>query len=130
MLRAIEHRLTLTIANPYAPMQVYVSTGPATGMVMITQTLEHETTHVVALVSRSLTAYEASRPPLEQKLHIARWALHRCIRFTATSPTITIHIPDPAHVVVLRDKVHHLRLEALLIDLASYKASYGQGDDT
>lgn len=29
----------------------------------------------------------------------------------------------------MRDKVHHLRLEALLIDLASYGATFGQGDD-
>ena len=65
-------------------------------MVMITQVQEAEETKVVALVSRSLTNYEMGRPPLEQKLHIARWALHRCRRFTATSPQITLHIPDPA----------------------------------
>lgn len=96
MLRTVERRLTLAIADPYAPMHVYVSTSPTTGMVMITQVLDLGETRVVALVSRSLTAYEAGRPPLEQKLHIVRWALHRCRRFTATSPTVTVHIPDPA----------------------------------
>ena len=84
---------------------------------------------VVALVSRALTEYEKKRPPLEQKLHLARWALHRCRRFTATSPTIYLHIPEPTHVLVLADRLQHIRLEALLVDLASYRVSYGPGDD-
>ncbi len=84
---------------------------------------------VVALVSRALTEYEKKRPPLEQKLHLARWALHRCRRFTATSPTIHLHIPEPAHVLVLADRLQHIRLEALLVDLASYRVTYGPGDD-
>ena len=29
---------------------------------------------------------------------------------------------------MLRDKTHHLRIEALLVDLASYNATYGEGD--
>ncbi len=84
---------------------------------------------MVALVSRALTEYEKKRPPLEQMLHLTRWALHRCRRFTSTSPAIHVHIPEPAHVVVLADKLHHMKLEALLVDLASYRVSYGPGDD-
>lgn len=65
MLRTIERRLTLAIADPYAPMQLYVSVGPATGMVIITQQQPDGEARVVALVSRALTAYEGGRPPLE-----------------------------------------------------------------
>ena len=83
---------------------------------------------MIALVSRSLTEYEKKRPPLEQKLHIARWALHRCRRFTATAPSIHLNIPEPAHVLILADKTHHMRIEALVVDLASYNVSYGPGD--
>lgn len=84
---------------------------------------------MVALVSRSLTEYEKKRPPLEQKLHVARWALHRCRRFTSTAPAIHVHLPEPEHVMVLQDRMHHLRLEALLVDLASYRCTFGPGDD-
>jgi hypothetical protein len=80
------------------------------------------------MVSRDLTNYEMKRPPLEQKLHLARWALHRCRRFTAGAPTIHIHLPEPAQVMVMHDKMHHLKLQALLIDLASYGATFGEGD--
>lgn len=83
---------------------------------------------MVALVSRSLTPYEKKRPPLEQKLHVVRWALRRCRRFTATSPRIHVSISEPAHLLVLADKTHHLRIEALLVDLASYNTTYSQGE--
>lgn len=32
-------------------------------------------------------------------------------------------------MLVLKEKVHHLRLEALLVDLASYGATFGPGDE-
>ena len=80
---------------------------------------------MVALVGRALTAYEQGRSPLERKLHLARWALHRCRRFTACSPRVHVHIDEPEHALVLADKAHHLRIEALLVDLASYNATYG-----
>ena len=80
------------------------------------------------MVSRTLTEYERKRPILEQRLHVVRWALRRCRRFTATSPVIHVSMPEPSHVLVIKDKTHHLRLEALLIDLASYNATYGEGD--
>jgi PAS domain-containing protein len=35
---------------------------------------------------------------------------------------------EPAHVVALLDKSSHLRLQALLVDLASYQVEYRQGD--
>lgn len=75
-----------------------------------------------------MTAYEAKRPPLEQELHVARWALHRCRRFTAVCPKVVIHLPDPAEVVVMADKTHHLRLEALRVDLESYRAEFRQAE--
>jgi hypothetical protein len=36
MLRTIEQRLTLATADPYAPMEVYISVGPETGLAVIT----------------------------------------------------------------------------------------------
>jgi hypothetical protein len=80
---------------------------------------------VVALVSRSLTPYEKKRPPLEQRLHVVRWALRRCRRFTATAPRIHVNMPEQAHALVIADRTHHLRIEALLVDLASYNTTYG-----
>jgi hypothetical protein len=37
ILRLVEKRLTLTLANPREPMQVYVALGDTSGMVVITQ---------------------------------------------------------------------------------------------
>jgi hypothetical protein len=37
ILRCIEERLTLATADPYAPMQVYISVGQDTGLAIITQ---------------------------------------------------------------------------------------------
>ena len=128
VLRVIEKRLTLAVADPHKPMEIGVSVGAETGMAVITQAQSDGKVRVIALVSRSLTIYEKKRPPLEQKLHIARWALHRCRRFTATAPSIHLSIPEPAHVIILADKTHHMSLEALLVDLASYNVSYGPGD--
>lgn len=129
ILRVVEKRFTLAIADPHAPLQLAVSVGPETGMAVMTQQQADGEVRVVALVSRALSEYEKKRPPLEQKLHLARWALHRCRRFTATSPAVHLHIPEPAHVLVLADRLHHIRLEALLVDLASYGVTYGPGDD-
>ena len=69
------------------------------------------------MISRSLTNFEKKRAPLEQKLYIIGWALHRCRRFTSTAPSILLHVPEPDAIVVLRDHTHHLRLEALLTNL-------------
>lgn len=129
ILRVVEQRITLAMADPYGPMDVFVSVGTDTGLAIITQHDPGGATRVVALISRGLTAYEKNRPPLEQKLHIARWALHRCRRFTTTSPAITVHVPEPEHLLVLRDRTHHLRVEALLVDMASYKVSFNKGDE-
>ena len=65
-------------------------------MTVMTHQQTDGTVQVIALVSRALTAYEAKRPLVEQRLHIARWALHRCRRFTATSPHVHIHMPEPS----------------------------------
>jgi hypothetical protein len=119
ILRCIEQRLTLATADPYAPMDVYVSVGDESGLAMLTQLAGNEV-RVIALVSRSLTSFEQKRTGLEQRLYIAGWALHRCRRFTTTSPAIRIHLPEPESVVVMRDKNHHLRLEALLVNLKCY----------
>jgi RNase H-like domain found in reverse transcriptase len=119
VLRCIEQRLTLATADPYGPMDVYVSVGSESGLAMITQRVGGEV-RVIALVSRSLTSFEKKRTGLEQRLYIAGWALHRCRRFTTTSPAIRVHLPEPESVVVMRDKSHHLRLEALLVDLKCY----------
>lgn len=88
ILRVVEKRLTLAVADPHSPMELYVSVGAATGLVVITQASQWGEVRVIALVGRGLTDYEAQRPPLEQKLHMAAWALHRCRRFTATAPKI------------------------------------------
>ena len=82
------------------------------------------------MVSRSLTDYEMKRSYLEQKLYIAGWALHRCRRFTYTAPSILLHLPEPESIQVIRDKTHHLRLEALLINLQCYAVTYDIGDQT
>lgn len=37
LLRDVEKRLTLAIANPHAPLQAYASLGEDTGMVVLTQ---------------------------------------------------------------------------------------------
>lgn len=128
VLRVIEQRLTLAIADPYQPMDVYISVGRDTGLAMITQQGPNGRIRVIALVSRGLTNYEKKRPPLEQKLYIASWAVHRCRRFTTTSPSITIHIPEPEQVLVLRDRTHHLRIEALMVGMASYNVTFGKSD--
>ena len=64
ILRCIEERLTLATADPYAPMQVYISVGQDTGLAIITQQ-KGEDTRVIAMVSRSLTGYEMKRTALE-----------------------------------------------------------------
>jgi hypothetical protein len=129
ILRCIEQRLTLATADPYAPMDVYVSVGTDTGLAMLTQTMGKET-RVIALVSRSLTPFEQKRSGLEQKLYVAGWALHRCRRFTTTAPAIRLHLPEPESVLVMRDKNHHLRLEALLVNLRCYQITFDQADHT
>ena len=75
---------------------MYVATGPGSGMAVMTQQQADGTVRVIALVSRALTPYESKRPLVEQRLHIALWALHRCRRFTATSPHVHIYMPEPA----------------------------------
>ena len=37
VLRVIKQRLTLAIADPLAPIQMYVATGPETGMAVMSQ---------------------------------------------------------------------------------------------
>jgi hypothetical protein len=58
LLRDVEKRLTLAIANPHAPFQAYASLGEEAGMVVLTQPQACGAVRVVALVSRSLTNYE------------------------------------------------------------------------
>jgi hypothetical protein len=58
LLRDVERRLTLAVANPYAPIQAYASLGAEAGMVVLTQQQRDGDVRVVAMVSRSLTAYE------------------------------------------------------------------------
>jgi hypothetical protein len=65
---------------------------------------------VVGLVSRMLTTYELSRPPLERKLHLVRWALHKCRRFTSSAPEAIIHLNEAAEVAVLEHRTAHLKL--------------------
>ncbi len=101
LLRDVERRLTLTVARPKDPVELHVSLGPTSGMVALFQRREGGDARVVGLVSRMLTPYELSRPPLERKLHLARWALYRCRRFTTTSPEVAVHLDDAAEVVVL-----------------------------
>ena len=60
ILRCIEERLTLATADPYGPMQVYVSVGQETGLAIITQEKLGDT-RVIAMVSRSLMGYEVKR---------------------------------------------------------------------
>ena len=36
ILRCIELRLTLAVANPYSPMELYISVGQETGLAIIT----------------------------------------------------------------------------------------------
>lgn len=100
------------------------------GLVILTQAGLGTQVKIVGMVSRSLTPYEQGRPPLEQKLHMARWALHKCRRFTTSAPKVTIFMEEPEGVMVLNDKTHHLKIEAILIDLASYRAVFkvGGGD--
>ena len=43
-------------------------------------------------------------------------------------PRITAHIPEPAALQTIHDKLHHLKLEAILIDLASYHVEYASAD--
>jgi hypothetical protein len=80
------------------------------------------------MVSRALTGYELKRTALEQKLYIAGWALHRCRRFTTTAPSVLLHLPEPEAVLVIRDKTHHVRLEALLVNLQCYNVTFDVGD--
>jgi hypothetical protein len=82
------------------------------------------------MVSRSLTAYEKKRTLLEQKLFIAGWALYRCRRFTTTAPSILLHVPEPEAIMVLSNRTHHLRLEALLVDLRCYQVKFDMVDQT
>lgn len=73
--------MVMGIPDPEAPVEVFVGVSEGTGHAMLVQRLEGEK-RTVALVGRSLSNYELGRPPLEQKLAVARWALHRCRRFT------------------------------------------------
>ena len=84
VLRCIEQRLTLATADPYAPMDVYVSVGDESGLAMLTQLVGGEV-RVIALVSRSLTSFEQKRTGLEQRLYIAGWALLQAIYYHITS---------------------------------------------
>ena len=64
ILRCIKQRLTLATADPYAPMEVYVSVGEETGLAIITQK-HNSDTRVIAMVSRLLTNFELKRMSLE-----------------------------------------------------------------
>lgn len=110
LLRDVERRLTLTIAKPCEPVEIHVALGPESGMVVLSQRQDDDDVRVVGLVSRMLTMYEMSRPPLEQKLHLIRWALYRCRRFTTSAPVVYIHMDDSAEVVALTHKSSHLKL--------------------
>ena len=110
LLRDVEPRLTLTIARPRDRVELHVSLGPTSGMVVLFQRREGGEVRVVGLVSRMLTAYELSRPPLERKLHLTRWALYKCRRFTTTSPEVEVYLDNAAEVVVLGHRTTHLPL--------------------
>jgi hypothetical protein len=67
---------------------------------------------------------------LEQQLHIARWALHHCRRFSVAVPGVLLHLPEPSAIIVVNDKQHHQQIEALLIYLASYGVQFtAEGED-
>jgi hypothetical protein len=65
ILRCIEQRLSLAVADPYEPMELYISIGPETGLVVISQKDSHQDTRVIAMISRSLTSFEKKRTLLE-----------------------------------------------------------------
>ena len=79
---------------------------------------------MIALVSRALTKFEQQRTPLEQQLYVAGWALHRCRRFTTTAPMVHVHLPEPESILVVNNRTHHLRIEALLVDLRCYNVRF------
>ena len=90
---------------------------------------EGEEYRVVAMGGRELQATEQAASLLERLLLTAMWAIKRWARFTLYLPSVVVVLPHPA-AVISADVGQALppRLQARLIELSSYRATFESGD--
>ena len=77
------------------------------------------------MVGRELTTTEASSTLPEVALKVASWGVKRLSRWVMFSPhPLTIVLPNPECVLLIRDREVHHKIKALTIGLSMYRAEY------
>jgi hypothetical protein len=77
------------------------------------------------MVGRELTTTEASGTLPEVALRVASWGVKRLSRWVMFSPhPLTIVLPNPECVLLIRDREVHHKIKALTIGLSMYRAEY------
>jgi hypothetical protein len=77
------------------------------------------------MVGRELTTTEASATLPEVALKVASWGVKRLSRWVMFSPhPLTIILPNPECVLLIRDREVHHKIKALTIGLSMYRAEY------
>ena len=77
------------------------------------------------MVGRELSNTEASATLPEVALRVAYWGVKRLSRWVMFSPhPLTIILPNPECVLLIRDREVHHKMIALIIGLDMYKAEY------
>lgn len=77
------------------------------------------------MVGRELTSTEASSTLPEVALKVASWGVKRLSRWVMFSPhPLTIILPNPECVLLIRDREVHHKIKALTIGLSMYQAEY------
>jgi hypothetical protein len=77
------------------------------------------------MVGRELTTTEASATLPEVALKVASWGVKRLSRWVMFSPhPLTIVLPNPECVLLIRDREVHHKIKALTIGLSMYRAEY------
>jgi hypothetical protein len=77
------------------------------------------------MVGRELTTTEASGTLPEVALRVASWGVKRLSRWVMfSSHPLTIVLPNPECVLLIRDREVHHKIKALTIGLGMYRAEY------
>ncbi len=96
------------------------------GFIALTQG-EGEEERLVAFLSRYLTKTEEKWGALEQLASLVSWGLRKAHRYTSLCPEVVVRVPGDAEVACILDQAAHLRLRALVVDLALYKVRWEAG---
>ncbi len=81
----------------------------------------------MAFLSRKLTLTERKWSPIEKTVALVGWGIRKLRRYTTTAPIISVVLPEEAQLATVLDQGAHLRLRALMVDLAMYNTSWKVG---